>query len=150
MVRVPCGKMLLPWQTIANITSVGTLGSILVSGDARLSNSVSSLTSSTGNFVFYRQIQQPVIWRATFTLTPQNSNFAGASFNVSNGPYVADATQTIIAVSNGDHPANTGFWPYNATAQQYISNQLTKISLSYTCNNTNTARVNFAVIFTPR
>jgi hypothetical protein len=113
-------------------------------------NVLDVFSATTGPRFFYRQVLQPCVFRGTAVVTPSIQSFAAVTVGITGGPYVTDLLTCMVVVSNGDYGANTGFYPMNGSVQTLVSNQVTQIRVLYTSDNTNPARINYAIFFTPR
>jgi hypothetical protein len=118
--------------------------------DVYVAQSQGVFSSTAGSLFYYRQLAQPCVWRGSFTFTPLNQNFASYSYTVTGGPYITESARCTFIVSNGNYGQNAGFFPMSAGIETLTSDQVTKIRVLYTCNNTTTATVAFAMVFTPK
>jgi len=139
-----------------NITGrVGQTGDFFNFGTVALADYANPLVSNApGPRVYYRTMQQPVIWSGFTVITCQNapSGFTTANILV-DGPFVANATYVTGFGINGNPQANEPFWVQgmhilNAAGQTLgTGEQIRNVKFRCIGSNTNSAQINFTVFF---
>jgi hypothetical protein len=119
--------------------------------DVFTANASNVFTSTAGNKCYYRQLQQPCIFRGTLVFTPANTTTGSYQHTITGGPYVSDLLSCVVSACNGDYGANSGFTIRDSCIDNLAGSgqPVTKLRIQYSCNNTNPARVNFMIFFTP-
>jgi hypothetical protein len=123
---------------------------MVVQRNVLCANAQSVFSSTAGSKFHYRQLAQPCVWRGSWVINATNAPFTSFTANLgTDGPYTSDTTTCVVRVSNGDYAANATYFPLSACVEEFVSGQIRKIRILFTCDNTNLCRTNVAIYFTP-